>query len=131
VPSKRGYRGITAGSIPRGDNAKRWRQMTDKIVVLITCGSAAEARKIGKALVQGKLAACANILEAPVRSIYRWKGRVESAKEFLIILKTSRKRFAAIERQVRRLHSYDVPEIIALPIERGFQSYLHWISQSV
>ena len=105
--------------------------MTDKIAVLVTCGSAAEARKIGRALVETKLAACANILEAPVRSIYRWKGRVESAKEFLIILKSSRKRFAAIEREVRRLHSYDVPEIIALPIARGSQGYLKWISQSV
>ena len=105
--------------------------MTDKIVVLLTCGSAGEARKIGRALVETKLAACANILEAPVRSIYRWNGRVESAKEFLIILKSSRKRFAAIEREVRRLHSYDVPEIIALPIARGSQGYLKWISQSV
>jgi periplasmic divalent cation tolerance protein len=105
--------------------------MTDKIAVLVTCGSAAEARKIGRALVETKLAACANILEAPVRSIYRWNGRVESAKEFLIILKSSRKRFAAIEREVRRLHSYDVPEIIALPIARGSQGYLKWISQSV
>jgi len=105
--------------------------MTDKIAVLVTCGSAAEARKIGRALVETKLAACANILEAPVRSIYRWNGRVESAKEFLIILKSSRKRFAAIEREVRRLHSYDVPEIIALPITRGSQGYLKWISQSV
>ena len=105
--------------------------MTDKIVVLVTCGSSAEARKIARALVETKLAACANILEAPVRSIYRWNGRVESAKEFLIILKSSRKRFAAIEREVRRLHSYDVPEIIALPIARGSQGYLKWISQSV
>lgn len=105
--------------------------MTDKLVVLITCGSAGEARKIGKALVDRKLAACANILEAPVRSIYQWKGRIESAKEFLIVLKTSRKRFTAIEREVRRLHSYDVPEIIALPIDRGSRNYLKWISQSL
>jgi periplasmic divalent cation tolerance protein len=105
--------------------------MTDKIVVLVTCGSSAEARKIARALVETKLAACANILEAPVRSIYRWNGRVESAKEFLIILKSSRKRFAAIEREVRRLHSYDVPEIIALPIARGSQGYFKWISQSL
>jgi periplasmic divalent cation tolerance protein len=105
--------------------------MTDKIVVLVTCGSVQEARRIGSALVEAKLAPCANILEAPIRSIYRWKGQVERAREFLILLKTSRKRFAAIEREVRRLHSYDVPEIIALPIERGSRSYLKWISQSV
>jgi periplasmic divalent cation tolerance protein len=105
--------------------------MTNKIVVLTTCGSAREAGKIGRALVESRLAACANIFQAPVRSIYRWKGRVESAREFLIILKTSRRRFAVIEREVRRLHSYQVPEIIALPIERGSRRYLHWLSQSV
>jgi periplasmic divalent cation tolerance protein len=105
--------------------------MTDKLVVLITCASAAEARKIGKVLVDRKLAACANILEAPVRSIYRWKGQVESAKEYLVILKTSRKRFSAIESEVCHLHSYDVPEIIALPIDRGSRTYLHWIWQSL
>jgi periplasmic divalent cation tolerance protein len=105
--------------------------MTDKIVVLISCGSPREARRIGKALVEAQLAACANILEAPVRSIYRWKGRVESAREFLIVLKTSGRRFRSIEREVKQLHSYDVPEIIALPIERGSENYLRWISQSV
>lgn len=105
--------------------------MTDKIVVLVTCGSAKEAQRIGRALVESRYAACANVVQAPVQSIYRWKGRVESAKEFLIILKTSRKRFPALEREVRRLHGYDVPEIIALPIERGSRAYLKWVSESV
>jgi len=66
-----------------------------------------------------------------VKSIYRWKGRVESASEHLILLKTSRRRFQALEREIRRLHSYDVPEIIALPIEKGYRTYLKWISESV
>jgi periplasmic divalent cation tolerance protein len=105
--------------------------MTDKIVVLVTCESRKQARKIGRALVEGELAACANILEVPLESIYRWKGQVESAREFLMILKTTRRRFAAVEREVRRLHSYEVPEIIALPIERGSHGYLEWVSQSV
>lgn len=105
--------------------------MTDKIVVLVTCGSAKEARKIGRALVDAKLAACANVLEAPVHSIYRWKNKVESAREFLILLKTSRKCFAAVERAIRRLHSYDVPEIIALPIAKASRDYLKWISESI
>lgn len=105
--------------------------MTNKIIVLVTCGSAREARKIARALVEHKFAACANILQAPVQSIYRWKGKVEAAKEVLIILKTSRTRFPALEREVRRLHSYEVPEIIALPIERGARAYLEWISESV
>lgn len=104
---------------------------TDKVVVLVTCGSAKEAGKIGRALVEAGLAACANVFERPVRSIYRWKGRVESAREFLILLKTARRHFAALEREVGRLHSYEVPEIIALPIERGSHDYLKWIRQSV
>jgi periplasmic divalent cation tolerance protein len=105
--------------------------MTDKIVVLVTCASAGQARKIARALVAARLAACGNVFEAPVRSIYRWKGRVESAKEFLLVLKTSRKRFAAVERAVRQLHAYDVPEIIAIPIAVGSRNYLKWMSGSV
>lgn len=105
--------------------------MTDKIVVLVTCASAGQAHKIARALVAARLAACGNVFEAPVRSIYRWKGRVESAKEFLLVLKTSRKRFAAIERAVRELHTYDVPEIIAIPIAVGSCNYMTWISESV
>jgi len=105
--------------------------MTDKIVVLVTCESLTQARKIGRALVEAELVACANLLDAPVDSIYRWEGRVRSAREYLVILKTTRARFAAVRQQIRRLHSYEVPEIIALPIERGSRDYLSWVSQSV
>ncbi|HXA75741.1 MAG TPA: divalent-cation tolerance protein CutA [Candidatus Acidoferrales bacterium] len=105
--------------------------MTDKIVVLVICASAGQARKIARTLVVARLAACGNVFEAPVRSIYRWRGRVESAKEFLLLLKTSRKRFAAVERAVRALHTYDLPEIIAVPIAVGARNYLKWISESV
>lgn len=105
--------------------------MTDKIVVLVTCGSAREARRIARALVEKRLAACGNMVEAPVRSIYRWKGRVEGAKECLLVVKTSRKRFAALEREVKRLHSYEVPEIIALPILQGSSDYLTWLAESL
>jgi periplasmic divalent cation tolerance protein len=105
--------------------------MTDKIVVLVTCGSAREARTIARKLVEARLAACGNVVESPVRSIYRWKGRVESAREFLLILKSSRRRFAALEREIRQLHSYDTPETIALPIAAGSQAYLEWLSESV
>jgi periplasmic divalent cation tolerance protein len=105
--------------------------MADKIVVLITCGSAKESRRIGRALVQARLAACVNLLQRPVESIYRWKGRVDTAKEFLMIVKTSRARLAALEEVVKRLHSYDVPEIIALPIEKGSRDYLAWLTESV
>jgi periplasmic divalent cation tolerance protein len=105
--------------------------MTDKIVVLVTCASAAQARMIACALIERRLVACGNVLEAPMQSVYRWKGRVESAKEFLLVLKTSRKRFAAVEREVRRLHTYEVPEIMALPVASGSRDYLKWISESV
>lgn len=105
--------------------------MSDKIVVLVTCSSPKEANKIGRAAVEARLAACANILESPIQSIYRWKGRVESAREVLMILKTSRKRFAALASEIRKLHSYDVPEIIALPVERGSRDYLKWLENSV
>jgi periplasmic divalent cation tolerance protein len=105
--------------------------MTDKIVVLVTCGSARQARRIARGLVEKRLAACGNVVEAPVRSIYRWKGNVESAKECLLIIKTSRARLAALEAEVKRLHSYDVPEIIALPIVAGSADYLTWIGECV
>lgn len=105
--------------------------MTDKIVVLVTCGSVDEGRRIGRALVQERLAACVNVIEAPIESVYRWKGKVDTAMEFLMIIKTSRTRFAAVQEAVKRLHSYQIPEIIALPIEKGSRDYLAWLTDSV
>jgi periplasmic divalent cation tolerance protein len=104
---------------------------TDKIVVLVTCGTEKDARRIARALVGRRLAACVNLLSVPVHSIYSWKGKVKSAEEFLMMIKTSRKRFQAVAREVKRLHSYEVPEIIALPISTGSTEYLDWISVSV
>lgn len=105
--------------------------MTDKIVVMVTCGSRAEARKIARAVVEARLAACANVMASPVQSIYRWKGKVETAKEVLLLVKSTRRRFSALEREIRRLHSYDTPEIIAVPIAEGSRAYLRWIAESV
>jgi periplasmic divalent cation tolerance protein len=105
--------------------------MTDKIVVLVTCGSKKEARKIAQALVQRRLAACVQEIGVPVRSMYRWKGRVESANEVLLLIKTSRKRFSAVSTLVKKLHSYEVPEIIALNIAEGSREYLDWITSNV
>jgi periplasmic divalent cation tolerance protein len=105
--------------------------MTNKIVVLVTCGSAKEARRIARAVVEQRMAACTNIVATPVHSIYRWKGKVESAEEFLLVIKTTQGRFAELKAAVKRLHSYDVPEIIALPIAAGGTNYLNWISESV
>jgi periplasmic divalent cation tolerance protein len=113
--------------------SKGWfkAKMTDKILVLVTCGSRKEARRIARALVGQRLAACVNEIGVPVASTYRWKGKVESAKEFLLLIKTSKKRFAAVRDAVRKLHSYDVPEIIALSIAAGSRAYLDWIAASV
>ena len=105
--------------------------MTDRIVVLVTCGSRKEARKIARALVEKRLAACVNEMGAPLRSAYRWKGKVETAEEFLLVIKTTQKRFPALREAVRKLHSYEVPEIIALPIVKGSRAYLDWIAESV
>jgi len=105
--------------------------MTDKIVVLVTCGTEKEARRIGRSLIERRLAACVNLFTVPVRSIYRWKEKVESVEEILMMIKTSRKRFQAVAGEVKRLHSYDVPEIIVLPIWAGSMEYLDWISESV
>src|ERR1700690_548444 len=105
--------------------------MTDKLVVLVTCGSTKEATRIARALVEARLAACGNIFQNPVRSVYRWKNRIESGKECLLLVKTSRSRFAKLQAAVRRLHSYEVPEIIALPIAAGSAPYLEWLPRPI
>ncbi len=105
--------------------------MTDKIVVLVTCGSMQEAKRVANGLIEARLAACVNISTSPVESVYRWKGRVERAREILLLVKSTRKRFAALCREIERLHSYDVPEIIALPITEGSRGYLRWLGESV
>ena len=97
------------------------------VVVLVTCGTRREAGRIARGVVSERLAACANVLEAPVRSVYRWKGKVEQAREFLLLIKTSQKHLAALQAQVKLLHSYDVPEFIALPIVAGSPEYLGWL----
>ena len=101
--------------------------MTDKIVVLVTCGTPREAQRIARSLVQRRLAACVNVLRSPVRSVYRWKNKVENAEEHLLVIKTSRRKFSQLLEHVRRLHSYDVPEIIALPVVKGSPAYLRWL----
>lgn len=101
------------------------------IVVVTNCGSAKEARRIARALVERRLAACVNAVSAPVESVYRWKGKVEKAMEFALLIKTTRARFSAVERVIRELHSYDVPEIIALPVAAGSKDYLKWLFYSV
>jgi periplasmic divalent cation tolerance protein len=100
--------------------------MPDPIVALVTCGSEEEALKIANALVESRLAACVNLI-APIRSIYRWEGKIWDEKEWLLIIKTQRNRFEALEKKVKSLHSYSVPEIISLPITEGSSAYLNWL----
>jgi periplasmic divalent cation tolerance protein len=96
-------------------------------VVLITCGTATEADRIAWALVEKRLAACVNVFDARVRSTYRWQGKVETAAEFLLLVKTARRLLPRLEAEVKRLHSYDVPEMIALPVAAGSKEYLGWL----
>ncbi len=98
-------------------------------IVLVTCASIAEARRVGRSAVEKKLAACANIVNG-VESIYRWKGRVERAREVLVVMKTTVRRLRELEREVNRVHSYDVPEFIVLPIVAGSREYLKWVKEN-
>lgn len=100
-------------------------------VVLVTCGSIAEARRIANRVVRKRLAACVNIVLGPVQSIYRWKGKVQSAREVLMVVKTTTKRLADLEKEVVHWHSYDVPEFVVLPVTAGSREYLSWLEESV
>ena len=102
--------------------------MTSAVSVYITVPSRDMAERIARALVEEQLAACVNIVPG-VRSLYRWKGRVETANEVVLIAKTRKASFDALEKRVKELHSYEVPCIVALPIEAGHQPYLDWIEK--
>ena len=99
---------------------------TDVLLTLCTCPDDDRARSIASALVERRLAACVNVT-APVTSVYRWDGRVETAAEVLLLVKTTRARYPALERALRDLHPYEVPEIIAVPVDRGLHDYLEWV----
>ena len=104
--------------------------MSDKKIVLTTAGSREEAEKIAHALVERRLAACVNIV-SPMHSVYRWQGKVETADEHLLLIKTTAASFDAVARAISELHSYELPECIELAIESGSADYLTWIEQSV
>jgi len=101
----------------------------DRIIVLITAGSQEEAHKIAKLLVKHKKAACVNILPG-VDSVFRWKGKIDSACESLLLVKTRASLFPEIISLVKEIHSYEVPEIIALPITGGSKDYLEWLDSA-
>jgi periplasmic divalent cation tolerance protein len=102
----------------------------ETIVVFSTLPDAETARKVGRSLVEEKLAACVNIIPQ-IESIYRWKGAIESANETLAVIKTTAEKYSLLEARIRELHSYETPEIISLQIGGGLPDYLNWIEQSV
>lgn len=104
--------------------------MTNKIVVMSTCGSADEARRLARELVSKRAAACVNIV-APVESVYRWKGEIEEALEWLLVVKTDRDSFDRLRSVLETAHSYELPEVIALPVIAGSPTYLAWIEGEV
>ena len=104
--------------------------MTDKRLVLSTCASREQAHRIGRKLVEGQMAACVNVI-GPIDSIYRWKGKVESAHEFLMLIKTTAENVERLSDEIRRLHSYELPEILEFNVESGLEAYLDWIGDSV
>jgi periplasmic divalent cation tolerance protein len=104
--------------------------MTDKRIVLTTAPSEEEAKKIARHLVEQQLAACVNVI-SQAESVYRWQGKVESNREWLLLIKTSAERFPAVRDAIRELHSYDLPECIAITIEEGSAEYLEWLADSL
>lgn len=101
--------------------------MTEAMVVLVTAPTPDRAAEIARALVEERLAACGNVVPG-LRSIYRWEGKVQDDAEALLLLKTTRDRFEALRERILALHPYDVPEVIALPVEAGSAPYLAWLA---
>jgi periplasmic divalent cation tolerance protein len=99
------------------------------LVVLVTVGSADEAAGLARTLVEERLAACGNLVER-IRSVYRWKGKIEDEGETLLVLKTTAAQFEPLRQRIVELHSYDVPEVIALEITDGHKPYLDWIDSN-
>jgi periplasmic divalent cation tolerance protein len=98
------------------------------VLVLVTTSSRKDAMTIAQALVREKQAACVNILPS-VTSIFRWQGKVQRSREALLLIKTTGRRYAALEKAIRSLHSYEVPEIISIRIDRGLPQYIEWVER--
>jgi len=99
-------------------------------LVLVTCANPIQAKLIARSAVEKRLAACVNILRSPIESHYRWQGKVEKARELLLLIKTTARKLGGLEKEVKRLHSYDTPEFIALPIAAGSEAYLAWLDEN-
>ena len=101
----------------------------DYIIVLTTCNSSGIASSIAETLVSNKLAACVNIMN-DIESVYQWQGKIEHDKEILLIIKTKQVLFSQVEQTIQELHDYELPEIIAVPIEAGEKNYLNWLQSA-
>ena len=105
------------------------RQRPEAHLVLVTAPTAREARTLARVVVGERLAACVNVV-GPLRSIYRWQGKVEQAREYLLLIKTRPGLYPKLERRILELHSYDVPEVLAVPLDSGARPYLAWLLAS-
>ena len=99
---------------------------TQILVIMVTVANQKEAVKIGKVVVKARLAACVNIIPA-IQSIYRWNGKILKSQEVLLIFKSTKARYAVLEKAIKAIHTYDTPEIIALPVEEGIPQYIRWV----
>src|SRR5512142_794121 len=104
--------------------------MSDKRIVLTTAGDREEAQKIASALVERRVAACVNVV-GPINSVYRWQGKVERTQEYLLVIKTTSAAADRVNEVNSELHSYELPECVALPVEGGSEEYLAWIGENV
>jgi periplasmic divalent cation tolerance protein len=118
-----------AWTFPRGRN--RLIMNSHFRLVLVTCATLREARKIARVIVSQRLAACVNIPLTPLESIYTWKAKVQTSREYLLLIKSVVNRLPKLEGAVKNLHSYDVPEFVVLPISAGSREYLKWLDECV
>jgi periplasmic divalent cation tolerance protein len=112
------------------NNRKKGNPMTTIYLVYITTGDKAEARHIGMALVESKLAACVNIIDH-MNSMYRWEGKIQEDQEVILIAKTTEKNIPALKKKVKAMHSYDCPCMVCLPVAQGYGPFLEWIQKQV
>jgi periplasmic divalent cation tolerance protein len=104
--------------------------MTDKIIVLTNCGSEDEARKVARLLVEARVAACVNIVPR-IHSVYRWKGAIQEDTEWMLVIKSNQPAFETLRDEIRKAHSYELPEVVAIPVIAGAAEYLEWIDREV
>jgi periplasmic divalent cation tolerance protein len=117
--------------IPNNESQQYNQQFSQEyLVILNTCPDKESATKVANSLIERQLAACVNILPG-LTSVYPWKGQIETGEEVLLIIKSTRSAYEAVETAIRETHPYELPEVVAVPIVAGLQAYLSWIGESV